>query len=67
MSVNLVKRSRVTVSVNGYDFVWNGAHTVNVFWRGTNVDVFSLDYGRDTFSWDEIVEACAAYNPVVYS
>ena len=35
-------------------FAWNGAHTVNVRGEGGSRDVFSLDYGRDDYSRDEV-------------
>ena len=26
----------------GYEFVWNGGHTVNVFLAGVNIDCFTI-------------------------
>ena len=45
-------------------FEWNGAHTVNVFFdpadiraggNGYNTDVFSLNYGRDDYTPQEVL------------
>lgn len=58
-------------SIGGYGFEWNYAHTVNVYrldfdaWadsRGaidyrTEIDVFSLNYGRDDYSKYEVMAA----------
>lgn len=42
-------------SIYGFSFEWNGAHTVNVFQGGHNVDVFSLNYGRDDYTEKEVM------------
>ena len=44
-----------TFSIDCYDFEWNGAHTINVFYNRQNVDVFSLNYGRDDYSPQEVL------------
>lgn len=46
-----------TFSIFGYDIEWNYQHTVNIYQDGVNIDVFSLDYGRD---YDAIEVVAAA-------
>jgi len=42
--------------IGDYAFRWNGAHTVNICdmesWH--EFDVFSLNYGRDDYTLDEV-------------
>ena len=45
-------------SIYNVRFEWNGAHTVNVYnVRDENVDVFSLNYGRDDYTEPEVMAA----------
>lgn len=44
---------------DGWRFVWNGSKTVNVHRPdGRNVDVFSLDYGRDDHKLENVLDLC---------
>ena len=44
--------------VDRWRFVWNGSKTVNVYRPdGQNVDVFSLDYGRE-HDMLEVLDLC---------
>lgn len=38
-------------------FHWNGAHTINIYLDGEEIDVISLNYGRDDYTVDEFREA----------
>jgi hypothetical protein len=43
-------------SIGPYQFEWNWAHTVNVFNSyGENIDVFSLDYGKNNYTPQEVL------------
>lgn len=44
-------------AIKHYWFSWNGAHTVNVYHNGEEVDVFSLNYGRDDYTEVEVLVA----------
>jgi len=45
-------------SIGSVSFEWNWAHTVNVFDSyNNNVDVFSLDYGRDDYTPADVMAA----------
>ena len=44
-------------SIEELGFEWNGAHTVNVFMGEDNIDVFSLGYGRDDWTREEVMSA----------
>ena len=44
-------------TIDGVDFEWNGSRTVNVFIDGKNIDVFSLNYGRDDYNDREVINA----------
>lgn len=44
---------------DGYRFHWNGSKTVNIYnAKEREVDVFSLDYGRDDYTMREVVRMC---------
>lgn len=54
MTVTYIRR-------DGWRFRWNGSKTVNVYRStGENVDVFSLDYGREWSDedWRDIQTLC---------
>lgn len=49
-------------SIEQYGFEWNGAHTVNVFVPILgNIDVFSLNYGRDDYTPQEVMAYAYEY------
>jgi hypothetical protein len=46
----------------GFSFRWNGAHTVNVWRRRENIDVFSVgDFAQDAATVDEVVAGIRRY------
>lgn len=43
-------------SIDSLEFSWNGAHTVNVYSVGHEIDVFSLNYARNDYTKAEVME-----------
>ena len=44
-------------SIGPYAFAWNYQHTVNILRDGVEIDVFSLNYGRDDWMEQEVLIA----------
>lgn len=44
-------------------FKWNGGHTVNVFYRGRNVDVFSVgDFSKNEATREDVLKGIRGYD-----